>query len=134
MVQTKALNVAIVGGGPGCKAVIDMIFAEKLSQLRMKLIGVACRNPKAVGFLYAQEKGIYMTSDYRDLYNFRDLNMIIELTGRVEVADELSRTKPPLVQLMDHTAARLFWDIFQMEEAVRKSEEKYKTLISWLRT
>ena len=58
MEQGKVLDVAIVGGGPGCKAIMDMIFAEKLSQLRMKLIGVACTNPKAVGYCYAQEKGI----------------------------------------------------------------------------
>lgn len=46
MDQAKVLNVAIVGGGPGCKAIMDMMFAEKLSQLRIKLIGVACTNPK----------------------------------------------------------------------------------------
>ena len=82
MEQAETLKVAIVGGGPGCKAVMDMIFAEKLSQLRMKLIGVASTNPKAVGCLYAKEKGIYTTEDYHDLYKLKDLNMIIELTGR----------------------------------------------------
>jgi hypothetical protein len=41
MEKGKPLNVAIVGGGPGCEAIMDMIFAEKLSQLRMNLIGVA---------------------------------------------------------------------------------------------
>ncbi|MBW2330541.1 MAG: hypothetical protein JRF30_06350, partial [Deltaproteobacteria bacterium] len=54
MDQVEVLNVAIVGGGPGCKAIMDMIFAEKLSQLRMKLIGVADFNPGAVGYCYAQ--------------------------------------------------------------------------------
>ena len=39
MEQVKTLNVAIVGGGPGCKAIMDMIFAEKVSQIRMKPIG-----------------------------------------------------------------------------------------------
>lgn len=73
MDQVKVLNVAIVGGGPGCKAIMDMIFAERLSQLRMKLIGVACTNPKAVGYRYAQEKGVYTTKDYRDLYKLKDL-------------------------------------------------------------
>ena len=58
MEKGKPLNVAIVGGGPGCKAIMDMIFAKKLRQLRMQLIGVACTNPKAVGYRYAQEKGI----------------------------------------------------------------------------
>ncbi|RLB79378.1 MAG: hypothetical protein DRH17_13870, partial [Deltaproteobacteria bacterium] len=127
MEKVKALNVAIVGGGPGCKAIMDMIFAEKLSQLRMKLIGVACTNPKAVGYRYAQEKGIYTTQDYRDLYKLKNLNMIIELTGREEVANEIFRTKPEHVRLMGNVAARLFWDIFQIEEqriAERKRAEE----------
>ena len=55
--KTKPLKVAIVGGGPGCKAIMDIIFAEKLSQLRMRLIGVASTNPEAVGYQYAQESG-----------------------------------------------------------------------------
>ena len=114
--EVPARNVAIVGGGPGCKAIMDIIFAEKLSQLRMKLIGVASRNPKAVGYLYAQEKGIYTTTDFRDLYKLKDLNMIIELTGNDDVANEISRTKPEHVRLMDHVAALLFWDIFYIEE------------------
>ena len=29
MEHVQALNVAIVGGGPGCKAIMDVIFAEK---------------------------------------------------------------------------------------------------------
>jgi two-component system cell cycle sensor histidine kinase/response regulator CckA len=116
MEEPKTLNVAIVGGGPGCKAIMDMIFAEKLSQLRMRLVGVACTNPEAVGYQYAQGKGVYTTRDYRDLYNLKDLDMIIELTGRLEIANEISRTKPGRVQLMGHVAARLFWDVFQIEE------------------
>ncbi len=119
-----ALNVAIVGGGPGCKAILDMIFAEKLSQLRMKPIGVACTNPEAVGYRYAQEKGIYTTKDHRDLYSLEGLNMIIELTGRTEVADDISRTKPDHVRLMDHVTARLFWDVCRIQEKRIKERER----------
>jgi len=53
--------------------------------------------------------------------------MIIELTGREEVANEISRTKPDHVRFMDHVAARLFSDIFQIEEqriAERKRAEE----------
>jgi len=127
MKQDKTLNVAIVGGGPGCKAIMEMIFAERLGQLRMKLLGVACADPQAVGYRYAQEKGIYTTKDYRDLYKLKNLNMIIELTGRDEVADEISETLPKHVRFMDNMVARLFWDIFQIEEerlAERKRAEE----------
>jgi transcriptional regulator with PAS, ATPase and Fis domain len=127
MEQLKPVNVGIVGGGPGCKAIMDMILEEKLNQLRMKLIGVACTNPEAIGYRYAQEQGIYTTKNYRDLFRLQDLHMIIELTGREEVANEISRTKPDHVGLMNHVAARLFWDVFQIEEeriAERNRAEK----------
>ena len=114
--RNRALNVGIVGGGPGCKAIMDMIFARRLSELSMHLVGVACTNTQAQGYLYARDKGLYTTTDYRDLYGLDDLNMIIELTGRDGVAAEISRTKPDRIRLMDHVAARLFWDVFQIEE------------------
>jgi len=112
----KPLNVAIVGGGPGCKAIMEMIFAEKLSQLHMQLIGVASTNPEAVGYCYAREKGIYTTGDYRDFYELENLDMIIELTGRDDLANEIYRTKPQHVRVMDHVSARVFWDVFRIEE------------------
>jgi PAS domain S-box-containing protein len=101
---------------------MDIIFAEKLSQLRMRLIGVACTNPEAVGYRYAQEKGILTTKDYREFYRLKELNMIIELTGREEVANKICLTKPDHVRFMDHVAARVFWDVFQVEE-------KYSTVV-----
>lgn len=116
MEQYKPMNVAIVGGGSGCKAIAEMIFAEKLSQLHMKMIGVACTDPKAVGYCYAKEKGVYATTDYRDLYKLKDLDMIIELTRRDDLANEIHRTKPEHVRVMDHVAARVFWDVFRIEE------------------
>ncbi|RJX28319.1 MAG: PAS domain S-box protein [Desulfurivibrio sp.] len=112
----KTINVAIVGGGPGCKALMDMIFAEKLDQLHMNLIAVSDTNPEAVGYRYAQEHRIYTTTNYRDLYKLKVLNMIIELAGSDEIAEEISRSKPAHIRLMDHMAARLFWDVFKIEE------------------
>ncbi|MDY6989673.1 MAG: hypothetical protein SWQ30_16630, partial [Thermodesulfobacteriota bacterium] len=82
MEEAQPLSVAIIGGGPGCKAIMEMIFAEKLRELPMRVVGVACTNPEAVGYRYAQEMGIYTTEDYRELYDLKDLNMLIELTGR----------------------------------------------------
>jgi PAS domain S-box-containing protein len=142
----KAVNVAIVGGGVGCKVIMDIIFDEKLSQLRMNLIGVSDTNPEAVGYRYAQQMGIFTSRDYRDLYKLQELNMIIELTGLEEVTREISRNKPDHVHLMDHVAAHLFWDVFQIEERriverrraeealiaskaqLRESEGKYRTI------
>lgn len=141
MEENKVLNIAIVGGGPGCKAIMDLVFGQKLSKLWMNLLGVTDTNPEAVGYRYAQEKGIYTTNDYRNLYKFENLHMIIELTGRDKVADEIARTKPYRIRLMDNVAARLFWDIFHIqeervaerrraEEALRESEQLLSKILS----
>jgi two-component system NtrC family sensor kinase len=116
MEKSKLVNVAIVGGGTGSKAIMDIILDKKLSQLPLNLIGVADPNPEAVGYRYAKEKGIFTTGDYKALYTLKNLNMLIELTGREEVANEISRNKPERIHLIDHLAARLFLDIFQIEE------------------
>jgi PAS domain S-box-containing protein len=130
MKEDKALNVAIVGGGPGSKAIMEMIFAERLSQLPMNLIGVADTNPDAIGCQYARERSIYTTKDYRDLYALEDLNLIIELVGGDEVANAIFQTKPDHVRLMDNVTARLFWDIFQIEEQ-RIAERKRAEEVVW---
>jgi PAS domain S-box-containing protein len=113
MKDNKIHNVAIVGGGPGCKSIMNMIFANMQKELQMHIIGVASLNLEDVGFRFAQEKGIYTTQDYHDLYELPDLDIIIELTGKDEVVNEIIQTKPPHVRVIDHVAARLFWDIMQ---------------------
>jgi PAS domain S-box-containing protein len=146
MEHKKVVNVAIVGGGLGCKRIMDIIFDQKLSQLKMNLIGVSDINPEAVGYRYAQQKGIFTSSDYRELYTLEELNMIIELTGLETLTREISRNKPDHVHLMDHVAAYLFQDVFQIEEQriverkrteealiaseaqLRESEGKYRTI------
>jgi PAS domain S-box-containing protein len=140
MKHSTTINVGIVGGGRACKAVMEMILAKRFKRLRMQVIGVADRNQNAVGFRFAQERGIYTTADYSDLYNLKDLHMIIELTGRGKVANEIPQTKPEHVRFMDHVAARLFWDIFQIEEeriderkraeaSIRETNVRLNTLI-----
>jgi PAS domain S-box-containing protein len=136
MEEGQKLYTAIVGGGSGCKSIMKMIFAKRLRKFQMVIIGVASLNPEDVGSRFAQEKGIYTTQNYRDLYQLPDLDLIIELTGKEEVLDEIIQTKPNHVRVIDHVAARLFWEIFQLRKesitereqaqlALRASEEKH---------
>ena len=120
----ERFNVAIVGGGPGCLAIMDMISADRLRQLRMNLIGLADINPEAPGMKRAQALGIFASTDYHDLLDLSDLNLILELTGREEISQSLQEEKPPGVRLIDHSVARLFWDIMQLEEEKREAERE----------
>ncbi|HDG97502.1 MAG TPA: PAS domain S-box protein [Desulfobacterales bacterium] len=126
----KTFNVAIVGGGPGCLAIMDMIYKDRFRQLRMNLIGVADTNPSAPAIQRAKELNLFTTTEYHDLFSLDNVDLIIELTGNPRVSQAIQKEKPPGVQFMDHTVARLFWDFIQLEDeklrAEKEAEKKIK--------
>lgn len=109
-------NIAIVGGGRVCKAILEIILGENFIGQRLSIAGVADINDEAEGLVYAREKGIFTTLDYRDLYKDKKLNLIIELTGDNRVLEELKATKPAEVRLIDHFEAMSVWDFLQIEQ------------------
>ena len=123
------LRVAIVGGGRRCNEMLEMVA---LGELKVEVIGVADIDPNAEGVKSARKKGIYTTSDFKDLYKIEGLDLIIELTGDPEVYHKINQTKPQDVQAIGYMAARLFWDIVSDErkakERIRDSEQRHRVL------
>jgi PAS domain S-box-containing protein len=109
--KNTGANIAIIGGGTRCKALLEMLAAERFEHLKAKIVAVADIDPEAPGFLLAKEKGIYTTTNYRDLPQLDDLDLIIELTGQEELLKDLIRNKPPQVQVLDYTISRLISDM-----------------------
>jgi len=109
-------NIAIVGGGRVCKAILEIVLGENFSGKGIRIVGVADINEKAEGFVYAREKGLYTTMEYRDLYHLEGLDVIIELTGDNEVLGELKASKPEKLRLIDHLEAMSVWDYLQIED------------------
>lgn len=120
----KALNIAIVGGGPGCLAILKLFESATLRQFKTRIIGVADVRPNAVGLVYARQRGYFTTADFRDFFKMPTLDLVVELTGSNEVRDAILAAKPHHVQLMDHVSARLFWDVLQIEEEKLKIERR----------
>ena len=104
-------NIAIIGGGTRCRALLEMLAEERFKHLKAKIVAVADINPEAPGFLLAKEQGIYTTDDYRDLPHLENLDLIIELTGKEELLKDLIKNKPPQVQVLDYTISRLVGDM-----------------------
>jgi len=132
----KQLNVAIVGGGRACYNLLHILDEERLSRLNMILMGIADKDTKAPGILYAKGINLFTTENFKELYQLEGLNFIIELTGSIKIMEEMLRTKPKEISLIDHRGARLLWDLIQIEtektELERdrvRSEEKRKKQI-----
>jgi PAS domain S-box-containing protein len=125
----KKINTAIVGGGLGCLAVMEMISGQRPGQTQMHLVGIADINPEAPGIKKAGLSNIHTTSDYHDLFNIPKLDLIIELTGDPKLSRTIQHEKPVHVQLMDHRMARLFWDFnrLDLDEEQFHTDEEIKT-------
>ncbi len=104
--ELSCLNIALVGGGSGGRALIKFLETHRLRNLHVCIVGVADLSEDAPGVVYARKKGIYTTTDYRDFFSFADLHLLIEITGREDVLDELMRSKPKQVKVFDHLSAR----------------------------
>lgn len=125
--EERRIVTAIIGGGGACAAILHMVQEDKLGRFRMSIQGVADTAPDASSLLYAREIGVELvTTDYRELYRIPDLGLLIELTGSDAVRDEIERTRPRHVKLIDHFGARLFWELHQAEEAIIEERTKMR--------
>jgi two-component system NtrC family sensor kinase len=122
----QPLHVAIVGGGEACRNLLQVLDANWLSRLRIKILGVADTDPEAPGLRYARELGLFTTNDMHRLSDLAGLNLIIELTGSSEVRNEIFRIMPPNISIMDHMGARLIWDLIQIEIEKRELERRHE--------
>ena len=109
-------RVAIIGGGKACHELLTRIH-EDPHRIGLTVVGVADPKRDAPGLLYAREIGIELTpADYREFFDRDDIHLVIELTGRNELRDEIYRSLPPDVHFIDHYGSRFFWEIFALAD------------------
>lgn len=114
-------------------AVMDVILGQRRRQVPLKLAGVADVNPRAPGLERARAAGVFTTSDFRDLLTIPGLDLLIELTGDDAVLRDIERQKPPQVGMLDHGAARLFYDLIGLDDERRRAEKRYRDLFELAR-
>jgi len=114
-------HIAIVGGGNFCKQLLRLLFSEHFKGQHPSIIGVADKDSRAEGLLYAKEMGIFTTADYRDLYALDNLQVLMELTGDVKLGVIINITKPLDVKFIDHIDARTIWTSLRVETEKRKA-------------
>ena len=114
-------KIAIVGGGRFCKNMIELLHSEDFEDQRLSILGVADQDDQAKGLLYAASKGIFTTSDYRELFELEDLQIIMELTVDDKLGMIINMTKPHNVRLIDHVESRTIWTSLRVEAEKRKA-------------
>jgi len=121
-------NIAIIGGGRFCRLFLQYLFENKVMDRSPKILGVADIDRRAEGLLFAEKVGLYTTTDFQELYDLDNLQVIVELTGDRSLRDYIEKTKPAGVKFIDHAEARGIWSSLQIENErkifLRKLEDK----------
>jgi PAS domain S-box-containing protein len=114
------MKTAIVGAGQGCYAMLDLIEQGRLQFLDLEILGVVDIDPRAPGMELAKQRGWPALARIEEALFLPDLQLVIELTGSDDVLDKIHRLVPAGVRVMDHVAARVFWDLEEVAGELRR--------------
>ncbi len=103
-------GVVFVGGGRGALSLLKHFL-----KLNLKIAGVMDIKEDAPAMLEARKHGIFTTTSLDELLS-RPLDLIIEVTGREDVAEEIERKKPEKVSLLRAKDAKFIYEIIEREE------------------
>ncbi|MFA4902170.1 MAG: PAS domain-containing protein [Desulfobaccales bacterium] len=127
------LKTVIVGGGKGGHEVLQLIARDQHYQRRIDILGVVDLNSQAQGIILARNMGIPTFTDCSPLLESNP-DLILELTGDPRVRDKIIQQKGPGTQIIDHSKARLFWDILHREEDRLRSKVESEIRMAGQRT
>ena len=105
------MKTIIIGGGKGCRSLLDLTRSSFLKEMHLDVIAVADINYDAPGMVYARENGIKTYTDYQEAISIPLLEVVVELTGRDLFRDKLYKNIGPGIKVIDHTIAKLFYEI-----------------------
>jgi two-component system NtrC family sensor kinase len=118
------MNIAVVGGGTRCRTLLDSIEKHTFRELHPKVVAVADPNENAPGLVKARGKGLFVTGDYNDFFERDDIDLIIELTGKEDVYNDILLKKKETVRAINHRTATLFWEFTLSSRIEQKARRK----------
>jgi two-component system NtrC family sensor kinase len=133
------MNIAVIGGGTRCQKLMEVIEQHTFRELNPKVVAVADLNDNAPGFIKAKNKGLFVTRDYHDFFARNDIDLIIELTGDMDIYEDILSKKKKTVRAISNATATLFWEISRVSILQKKTDQQlqetramYKTILNKL--
>ena len=109
MTTTPATKVAIVGGGRGGTALLELFHQIPT----IELIGIADHDPKAPGLQRARELHLPVAEKVSALISDFRVNLIVDVTGDPDMKHYIAAHKRPEAEMLSGSVSRLLWDLVQ---------------------
>ena len=105
------MRIAIVGAGKKCFYLMDVIEKHEFQIVSPVVVAVADIDNDAPALVKAREKNIFVTNDYNEFFKMDNIDLIVELTGNLDIYNRILSKKTNRVRAIAHTTAMLFWEI-----------------------
>ena len=103
----KKTTILIVGAGKGGSLLIELFHKSDLA----KILGVIDKNPHAPGIKLAKKLRIPTSTDFKRFLKKKDLEEVINVTGKETVQKELLKLKPAHVEVIGGYSAKFMWSL-----------------------
>jgi PAS domain S-box-containing protein len=114
------MKTVIIGGGKGCRAIIDLARKAVLKELPLEIQCVVDVDVNAPGMVYARTLDIKTTTDMNAAMMIPGVQLVIELTGQDSVLDEIYHNLPAGMRVIDHNSAHVFWDLVNAQQSLEE--------------
>ncbi len=113
--KRKCVRVAIVGGGKACKRMLEILCSDQSAKAGIKVLGVACPRDIGEGYRCARQKRVFMTKDYREVLNLKDVNLVILLRQSKRLLNGVLSSKPIHVDVIPYGVALSFMNLHEKQ-------------------
>jgi len=118
------MRIAVVGAGENCLYLLNVIDKFEFQVVSPVIVAVADINNDAPGMVKARERGLFVTNDYNDFFKLENIDLIVELTGSLDIYNDILSKKCNRVRAIAHTTARLFWEIGRTARMYSKTKQE----------
>jgi len=122
--RPRRVRLAIIGGGRGGKAILELLFDDPSVQI----VGVADLNPKSPGMLLAGRLKIPHAADYRKILRQNRADLVMDVTGNPTIQKGIAKVAPRAEIIGGHSA-RFMWEM--IEARIKSREEIERLLIEY---
>lgn len=120
--ETGSITLAVVGGTPRAASLLRL-----MNDLEKVSVGAVCAPYEAAAtYRFAEDFGIYATTDLSEIFQVPGLDLIIDMSDDPRVHPQLETQRPPHVGLVGGAGSELVWDLLV---AKKRSEEQEKLFV-----
>jgi two-component system NtrC family sensor kinase len=120
----KRLNIAVIGSGPKCRDLLEHFEKRVFERFHPAIVAIVDTGEEASAVTYAEDHGVFVTRDLREVLKRKDIDLIVSLTDDKGVSKMVLQEKGKRVLFLDDGAAQLFGELVLAEGVMDRTREE----------